>query len=50
MEDDSELRCLLGVVNTLGAVSRKLHPGRLEALIETLGDQDSQLTVAAARS
>ena len=38
------------MLNTLGAVSRKMHPGRLEALIETLGDQDARLTVAAARS
>jgi phospholipase/carboxylesterase len=50
MEDDSDLRCLLGVLNTLGAVSREMHPRRLEALIETLGDQDARLTVAAARS
>ena len=50
MEDDSDLRCLLGVLNTLGAVSRKMHPRRLEALIETLGDQDARLTIAAARS
>src|SRR5271168_3915904 len=50
MEDDSDLRCLLGVLNTLGAVSRDMHPRRLEAVIETLGDQDARLTVAAARS
>ena len=50
MEDDLDLRCLLGVLNTLGAVSRKMHPRRLEALIETLGDQDARLTIAAARS
>src|SRR5271167_3689318 len=50
MEDDSDLRCLLGVLSTLGAVSRAMHPRRLEALIETLGDQDARLTVAAARS
>src|ERR1700734_2984931 len=50
MKDDSDLTCLLGVLNTLGLVSRWMHPRRLEALIETLGDQDAQLTVAAARS
>ncbi len=50
MKDDSDLTCLLGVLSTLGAVSRAMHPGRLKSLIETLGDQDARLTVAAARS
>ena len=50
MEDDLDLTCLLGVLTTLGAVSRKMHPGRLAPLIETLGDQDVRLTVAAAGS
>ena len=50
MEDDTVLRCLLGVLSTLGAVSRAMHPGRVAALIETLGDQDARLTAAAARS
>ena len=44
MEDDLHLTCLLGVLNTLGAVSRAMHPKRLAALIETLGDQDARLT------
>jgi phospholipase/carboxylesterase len=50
MEDDTVLRCLLGVLNILGAISRAMHPGRLAPLIETLGDQDARLTIAAARS
>ncbi len=50
MEEDSDLRCLLGVLSTLGAISRAMHPGRLKALIETLGEQDARLTVDAARS
>ena len=50
MKDDSDLTCLLGVLSTLGAVSRAMHPGRLKSLIETLGDQDARLTVAAAGS
>ena len=50
MEDDPDLTCLLCVLNTLSAISRAMHPRRLEALIATLGDQDARLTVAAAGS
>jgi phospholipase/carboxylesterase len=48
MEDDTALTCLLGVLDTLAIIARAMHPGRLQALIETLGDQDRRLTVAAA--
>jgi phospholipase/carboxylesterase len=50
MEDVPVLSCLLGVLDTLGKVSRAMHPGRLAPLIETLGDQDARLSVAAAGS
>ncbi len=50
MEDDPVLSCLLGVLDTLGKVSRAMHPGRLALLIETLGDQDARLSVAAEGS
>jgi hypothetical protein len=50
VEDDTVLRCLLGALSTLRAVSRAMHPGRVAALIETLGDRDARLTAAAARS
>jgi phospholipase/carboxylesterase len=50
MEDDTALTCLLGVLETLAFIARAMHPGRLQVLIETLGDQDARLAVAAAGS
>lgn len=50
MKDNTALACLFGVLDTLGAIARAMHPRRLEALIETLGDQDARLNVATAES
>jgi phospholipase/carboxylesterase len=50
MEDEVALAPLLDVLDTLGAIARAMHPGRLEALIETLGDQDARLSIVAAAS
>src|ERR1700677_4622230 len=48
MEDDADLLRLFGVLDTLGAIARAMHPSRLDALIEKLDDQD--LNVADAGS
>ena len=40
MEDDAALARLFGVLDTLAAIARAMHPNRLDALIEKLNDVD----------
>jgi phospholipase/carboxylesterase len=44
------LASLFDVLDTLGNIARAMHPRRLEALVETLGDQDAELDAAVAGS
>jgi phospholipase/carboxylesterase len=50
MGDETALACLFGALDTLAAIARAMHPGRLQALIETLGDRDTTLSVGMAGS
>ncbi len=40
MEDDAALVRLFDVLDTLGGIARAMHPSRLDALVEKLGDPD----------
>jgi phospholipase/carboxylesterase len=40
MQDEAALVRLFGILDTLGAIARAMHPRRLDALVEQLGDHD----------